>query len=149
MKVVHSGIVSIKNPGKITSGGFTREELRCLVEEAQQYGLPVHCHVNSDPSIREAASFRSLPFNMVFYFRRNPAPFKRKKHSVDPHPVRPGPFKKRSSCGTGRGAGKDRGRASGIVIPGGPIGGSSGGRHRQRFPGGLAGSFFPEGTGAF
>ena len=57
VKVVHSGIVSLKNPGKISSGGFTREELRCLVEEAQQYGLPVHCHVNSDPSIREAASF--------------------------------------------------------------------------------------------
>ena len=57
VKVVHSGIVSLKNPGRITSGGFTREELQCLVEEAQQYGLPVHCHVNSDPSIREAASF--------------------------------------------------------------------------------------------
>ena len=57
LKVVHSGIVSLKNPGRITSGGFTREELRCLVEEAQQYGLPVHCHVNSDPAIREAASF--------------------------------------------------------------------------------------------
>ncbi len=57
VKVVHSGIVSLKNPGRITSGGFTREELRCLVEEARQYGLPVHCHVNSDRSIREAASF--------------------------------------------------------------------------------------------
>jgi len=57
VKVIHSGIVSLKNLGRITSGGFTREELRCLVEEAQQYGLPVHCHVNSDPSIREAASF--------------------------------------------------------------------------------------------
>ncbi len=57
VKVIHSGIVSLKNPGRITSGGFTREELGCLVEEAQQYGLPVHCHVNSDPSIREAASF--------------------------------------------------------------------------------------------
>ena len=57
VKVVHSGIVSLKNPGRITSGGFTREELQCLVAEAQQYGLPVHCHVNSDPSIREAASF--------------------------------------------------------------------------------------------
>jgi imidazolonepropionase-like amidohydrolase len=57
VKVVHSGIVSLKNPGRITSGGFTREELRCLVEEAHQYGLPVHCHVNSDQAIREAASF--------------------------------------------------------------------------------------------
>jgi imidazolonepropionase-like amidohydrolase len=57
VKVIHSGIVSLKNPGRITSGGFTREELRCLVAEAQEYGLPVHCHVNSDPSIREAASF--------------------------------------------------------------------------------------------
>ena len=57
VKVIHSGIVSLKNPGRITSGGFTRDELRCLVEEAQQYRLPVHCHVNSDSSIREAASF--------------------------------------------------------------------------------------------
>jgi imidazolonepropionase-like amidohydrolase len=62
LKVVHSGIVSLKNPGRITSGGFTREELRCLVEEARQYGLPVHCHVNSDPSIREAAS---LPISSI------------------------------------------------------------------------------------
>jgi imidazolonepropionase-like amidohydrolase len=57
VKVVHSGIVSLKNPGRITSGGFNREELRCLVEEARRYGLPVHCHVNSDQAIREAASF--------------------------------------------------------------------------------------------
>ncbi len=57
VKVVHSGIVSLKNPGRITSGGFSREELRCLVEESRHYGLPVHCHVNSDQAIREAASF--------------------------------------------------------------------------------------------
>lgn len=57
LKVIHSGIVSLKNPGRITSGGFTREELQCLVGEAQQYGLPVHCHVNSDRAIREAAAF--------------------------------------------------------------------------------------------
>jgi imidazolonepropionase-like amidohydrolase len=56
LKVVHSGIVSLKNPGRITSAGFTREELQCLVEEAQKYGLPVHCHVNSDHAIREAAA---------------------------------------------------------------------------------------------
>ncbi len=57
VKVVHSGIVSLKNLGRVTSGGFTREELRCLVDEARRYGLPVHCHVNSDQAIREAASF--------------------------------------------------------------------------------------------
>jgi imidazolonepropionase-like amidohydrolase len=56
LKVVHSGIVSLKNPGRISSGGFTPEELHCLVEEAQQTGLPVHCHVNSDHAIREAAA---------------------------------------------------------------------------------------------
>jgi imidazolonepropionase-like amidohydrolase len=80
VKVVHSGIVSLKNPGRITSGGFTRDELRCLVEEAQQYGLPVHCHVNSDPSIREAASLPIASIQHGFFISEETLHLLKEKH---------------------------------------------------------------------
>ena len=55
LKVIQSGIVSLHREAPITAGGFSREELHVLAEEGRQYGLPLHCHVNGDQAIRQAA----------------------------------------------------------------------------------------------
>ncbi len=56
IKVINSGIVSITPEMPVTDGGFSREELRVIVEEAGEMGLEVICHANSDRAIREAVS---------------------------------------------------------------------------------------------
>ena len=55
IKVVASGMVSLKEPGKITSGGFSREELLTIVEEAAAAGLGVMAHANGDDAITNSA----------------------------------------------------------------------------------------------
>ena len=127
VKVVHSGIVSLKNPGQVTSRGFNREELRCLVEEAQQYGLPVHCHVNSDPAIREAASFPIASIQHGFFISEETLHLLKEKNiHWTPTLVRPGSLKRRPPRGTEKGGGKDCGLPPGVGFPGGRIGGASG-----------------------
>jgi imidazolonepropionase-like amidohydrolase len=55
IKVMASGIVSLSNPGRITSGGFDRDELTFIVDEAATSGLSVMAHANSEPAIIAAA----------------------------------------------------------------------------------------------
>jgi len=51
VKVMASGIVSLREPGKITAGGFSAEELTCVVQESSRAGLPVMAHANGESAI--------------------------------------------------------------------------------------------------
>jgi len=55
IKVMASGMVSLNEPGTITPGGFGREELRSIVEEAGAAGLSVMAHANGEAAIENAA----------------------------------------------------------------------------------------------
>ncbi len=55
IKVMASGMVSLKNPGEITPGGFDRQELTFLVEEAGKSGVGVMAHANGESAIVNAA----------------------------------------------------------------------------------------------
>jgi imidazolonepropionase-like amidohydrolase len=56
IKTMASGMVSFKHPGQVTAGGFSSEELACLVNEAAVQGLGVMAHANGEQAIIAAAS---------------------------------------------------------------------------------------------
>ena len=56
VKVMASGIVSLKDPGRITPGGFGRDELKFIVDEAGRHGLGVMAHANGEAAIMNAAA---------------------------------------------------------------------------------------------
>lgn len=61
IKVMASGIVSLKNPGAVTPGGFDRDELAFIVEEAAGLGLGVMAHANGEAVTAAAeAGVRSI-----------------------------------------------------------------------------------------
>lgn len=62
IKVVASGVVSLKRPGSLTPGGFDRHELRCIVQAAAGRGLAVMAHANGAEAIQAAveAGVRSI-----------------------------------------------------------------------------------------
>ncbi len=55
IKAMASGMVSLKHPGTVTPGGFDRDELRFIVEEAAALGLGVMAHANAEPALLAAA----------------------------------------------------------------------------------------------
>ncbi len=55
IKVMASGIVSVKEPGDVTAGGFGRDELQYIVDEAAAVGLGVMAHANGEAAIVDAA----------------------------------------------------------------------------------------------
>lgn len=62
IKVVASGIVSLRKPHTVTAGGFDEEELRFIVDVARRLGLGVMCHANGAGAINAAveAGVRSI-----------------------------------------------------------------------------------------
>lgn len=56
IKAMASGMVSFKHPGKVTAGGFSNEELACIVTVAAAQGLGVMAHANGEQAILAAAS---------------------------------------------------------------------------------------------
>ncbi|MCX7770060.1 MAG: amidohydrolase family protein [Proteobacteria bacterium] len=54
IKVINSGIVTTDPRKPISNGGFSKEELKIIIEEANNLGLKVYCHVNGDKKIQEA-----------------------------------------------------------------------------------------------
>lgn len=62
VKVMASGIVSMKEPGRITPGGFGLDELKFIVDEAGRHGLGVMAHANGEAAIMNAvaAGVRSI-----------------------------------------------------------------------------------------
>jgi len=67
IKVMASGMVSLKRPGIVTPGGFDREELRFIVEEARGLGLGVMAHANGEDAIRMAAEAGVLSVEHGFF----------------------------------------------------------------------------------
>ncbi len=55
IKVVASGMVSLKTRGAITPGGFSRQDLLALVQAAHSEGLKVMAHANGEQAIIESA----------------------------------------------------------------------------------------------
>jgi len=55
IKVVASGIVSLKTRGAITPGGFNRQDLLLLVQAARSEGLKVMAHANGEQAIIASA----------------------------------------------------------------------------------------------
>lgn len=55
IKVVASGMVSLKTRGAITPGGFDKQELLALVETARSEGLEVMAHANGEQAIIASA----------------------------------------------------------------------------------------------
>lgn len=55
IKVMASGLVSLREPGAITAGGFSEDELRFIVREARRHGLGVMAHANGEQAILSAA----------------------------------------------------------------------------------------------
>jgi hypothetical protein len=62
IKVMASGVVSLKEPGRVTAGGFNRDELRFIVQAAESFGLGVMAHANGEDAIINAveAGVRSI-----------------------------------------------------------------------------------------
>jgi imidazolonepropionase-like amidohydrolase len=55
IKVMASGMVSLKEPGRVTAGGFTKEDLQFIVQAASTCGLGVMAHANGEHAIIDAA----------------------------------------------------------------------------------------------
>ncbi len=55
IKVMASGIVSLDNPGTITPGGFTEDDIVFIVREAGHAGLGVMAHANGEAAIIASA----------------------------------------------------------------------------------------------
>jgi imidazolonepropionase-like amidohydrolase len=56
IKVMTSGMVSLREPGTVTAGGFTIQELRFIVDEARSKGLSVMAHANGEEAIVSCAT---------------------------------------------------------------------------------------------
>jgi imidazolonepropionase-like amidohydrolase len=55
IKIIVSGVVSFEQPGTVTPGGFGRDEVRFIVDEAGSHGLDVMAHANGETAILNAA----------------------------------------------------------------------------------------------
>ncbi len=62
IKMMASGLVSFKEPGRVTPGGFNLDEMLFIVDEARRVGLDVMAHANGAPAIiaSTAAGVRSI-----------------------------------------------------------------------------------------
>lgn len=54
IKVINSGVVSSGGMPRVTTGGFTLEELKAISAESKKKKLEMVCHADSDPAIRDA-----------------------------------------------------------------------------------------------
>lgn len=54
IKVINSGIVSTRRDEPVTGGGFSRDELKIICQEAGERNQKVACHANSDEAVRNA-----------------------------------------------------------------------------------------------
>jgi len=70
IKVMASGMVSFKEPGKVTAGGFTKEELLFIVHAAADCGLGVMAHANGEHAIMDAAEAGVRSIEHGFFMSR-------------------------------------------------------------------------------
>jgi predicted amidohydrolase YtcJ len=55
IKVMASGMISLKEPGRVTAGGFNKDEIQFIVQAAATCGLGVMAHANGEHAIIDAA----------------------------------------------------------------------------------------------
>jgi hypothetical protein len=55
IKIMASGMVSLKAPGNVTAGGFNKDDLHFIVQTAATCGLGVMAHANGEHTIIDAA----------------------------------------------------------------------------------------------
>lgn len=67
IKVMASGLVSLTKPGSVTPGGFDRDELGFIVEEAAALGLGVMAHANGEAAVMAAAEAGVLSIEHGFF----------------------------------------------------------------------------------
>jgi imidazolonepropionase-like amidohydrolase len=67
IKVMASGAVSLKEPGAITPGGFSQDELVFIVQEAAAVGLRVMAHANGEGAIIAAAEAGACSIEHGFF----------------------------------------------------------------------------------
>lgn len=72
IKVMASGMVSLKNPGSITPGGFDRAELLFIVHEAARQGLGVMAHANGESAILACAEAGVRSIEHGFFMTERP-----------------------------------------------------------------------------
>lgn len=70
IKVMASGMVSFKEPGKVTAGGFNRDELLFIVHAAASCGLDVMAHANGEHAIMDAAEAGVRSIEHGFFMSR-------------------------------------------------------------------------------
>jgi hypothetical protein len=70
IKVMASGMVSLKEPGKVTAGGFNREELLFIVDAAANCGLGVMAHANGEHAVIDAAEAGVRSIEHGFFMSR-------------------------------------------------------------------------------
>ncbi|MBI4766851.1 MAG: hypothetical protein HY787_20030 [Deltaproteobacteria bacterium] len=70
IKIINSGIVSLREDNPVTGGGFSGEEWKVIEEEAALQGLPLRCHANSDRVIRQAVDSGVSSIEHGFFISR-------------------------------------------------------------------------------
>jgi imidazolonepropionase-like amidohydrolase len=70
IKVMASGMVSLKEPGRVTAGGFKRDELQFIVQEAAACGLGVMAHANGEQVVIDAAEAGVRSIEHGFFMSR-------------------------------------------------------------------------------
>ncbi len=67
IKIINSGIVSLKETCPVTAGGFSPEEWKVIRDEAGRHDLTIRCHANSDRSIQQAVAFNVSSIEHGFF----------------------------------------------------------------------------------
>lgn len=57
IKIINSGIVSLREKNRVSEGCFSKEEWKVIREEASRHHLKIRCHANTDRLIRQAVTF--------------------------------------------------------------------------------------------
>jgi len=70
LKVVNSGIVSLRGEGSVTEGGFSLEELKIIHGEALEHNLEIRCHANSEMAIGDAISAGASSIEHGFFMSK-------------------------------------------------------------------------------
>jgi len=70
LKVVNSGIVSLKGEGVLTEGGFSLEELKIIHGEALEHNMEISCHANSEKAIGNAVAAGASSIEHGFFISK-------------------------------------------------------------------------------
>jgi hypothetical protein len=70
LKVVNSGIVSLRGEGAVTEGGFPLEELKIIHGEALEHNLEIRCHANSEEAIGNAIAAGASSIEHGFFISK-------------------------------------------------------------------------------